>query len=118
MRLTEEVALALKQILEVNQSASDIIVQVAVASEEQSSVAEEISKNVEGISSITQESAAGTQQIARASEDLHRLTLDIQGLIGKFKIHEQRNDIVPKNIGLLPNNAGNKKLTYRKHLSN
>ncbi|MCU7504324.1 MAG: HAMP domain-containing protein, partial [Ignavibacteria bacterium] len=68
MMLTENVALVLTQILEMNQKVSDMVTQVAVASEEQSSAAEQISKNIEGITSVTQQSAAGTEQIARAAE--------------------------------------------------
>jgi methyl-accepting chemotaxis protein len=88
MMLTEGVAAALSQILDINQTVSDIVAQVAAASEEQSTTAEEISKNVEGISSVTQQSAAGTEQIARAAEDLNRLTVNLQDLVSKFKISQ------------------------------
>jgi methyl-accepting chemotaxis protein len=64
----------------------DLSVQVAAASEEQSSVAEEISKNVEAINGVTQESAMGIQQIAKASEDLSRLTVNLQEHLAQFKI--------------------------------
>lgn len=88
MQLTEAVALSLTQILDVNQKVSDIVTQVAAASEEQSSAAEQISKNIEGISSVTQQSAAGTEQIARAAEDLNRLTVNLQDLVSRFKLSE------------------------------
>ncbi|MGE5398867.1 MAG: methyl-accepting chemotaxis protein, partial [Ignavibacteriales bacterium] len=91
MRLTEEVAVSLNGILVVNQKVSDIIVQVAAASEEQSSAADEISKNVEAISSITQQSAAGTEQIARAAEDLNRLTVNLQDMVSRFRLEEGEN---------------------------
>jgi methyl-accepting chemotaxis protein len=86
MKLTEAVAQSLLQILKENQNVSDIVTQVAAASEEQSGAAEEISKNIEGISSVTQQSAAGTEQIARAAEDLNRLTVNLQEMIGRFKL--------------------------------
>ncbi|MGE5496960.1 MAG: methyl-accepting chemotaxis protein, partial [Syntrophothermus sp.] len=86
MRLTEDVALSLNKILEMNEKVLDIITQVAAASEEQSSAAEEISKNIEGISTVTQESAAGTEQIAKAAEDLNRLTVNLQDLISRFRL--------------------------------
>ena len=66
----------------------DMINQVAAASEEQSSAAEQVSKNIEAINSVTQESAAGVQQIARAAEDLNNLTVNLQGLVSKFKVDE------------------------------
>ncbi len=86
MLLTEEVAKSLTEVLKVNQSVTDIVVQLAAASEQQSSAAEEISKNVEGISNITQETTMGTEQIARAAEDLNRLTLNLQNLAARFKL--------------------------------
>jgi methyl-accepting chemotaxis protein len=89
MDLTEDVALSLIKILEVNQQVSDIVAQVATASEEESTAAEQISKNIEGISSVTQQSAAGTEQIARAAEDLNRLTVHLQDMVGRFKIKER-----------------------------
>jgi methyl-accepting chemotaxis protein len=89
MELTEDVALSLIKILEVNQQVSDIVAQVATASEEESTAAEQISKNIEGISSVTQQSAAGTEQIARAAEDLNRLTVHLQDMVGRFKIKER-----------------------------
>jgi len=66
----------------------DLINQVATASEEQSSAAEQISKSIEGINSVTQQSAAGVQQIARAAEDLNNLTVNLQELVGQFKIED------------------------------
>ncbi|MGE5354524.1 MAG: methyl-accepting chemotaxis protein [Acidobacteriota bacterium] len=86
MRLTEEVAVALGEILSGAQKTTDVVLQVAAASEEQSSAAEQISKNIEGISSVTQQSAAGTEQIARAAEDLNRLTLNLQDLVSRFRL--------------------------------
>jgi methyl-accepting chemotaxis protein len=63
-----------------------MITQVAAASEEQSSAAEEISKSIESINSVTQESAQGIAQVARASEDLSRLTVNLQELVARFKL--------------------------------
>lgn len=87
IRLTQEVSEELRQILGGADKVTDIVVQVADASEQQSSAAELISRNIEGISSVTQESAAGIQQIARAAEDLSRLTVNLQQLVGRFKLN-------------------------------
>ncbi|MGE5432135.1 MAG: methyl-accepting chemotaxis protein, partial [Syntrophomonadaceae bacterium] len=88
MKLTEEVDVVLREIFTGADRSAGIINQVAAASEEESSAAEQISKNIEGISSVTQQSAAGTEQIARAAEDLNRLTVNLQELIGRFKLRE------------------------------
>lgn len=86
--LAEKAGNSLNEIIKGAELVVDIVSQVAAASEEQSSAAEQISKNIESISSVTQQSASGVQQIAHASEDLNRLTLNLQELITKFKIDE------------------------------
>jgi methyl-accepting chemotaxis protein len=86
MALTEEVSKVLNEVLRVNQNVTDIVVQLAATSEEQSAASEEISKNVEGISGITREATTGTEQIAKAAEDLNRLTLNLQNLSSRFKL--------------------------------
>jgi methyl-accepting chemotaxis protein len=86
MVMTAEVMTVLEEILESSKGVNDAITQVAAASQEQSSAAEQITKNIEGISSVTQESAAGIQEIARAAGDLSDLTINLQQLVNKFKI--------------------------------
>ncbi|HEX2865929.1 MAG TPA: methyl-accepting chemotaxis protein [Ignavibacteriales bacterium] len=97
MTQTEEVAEVLRQILEVNQNLDGVIAQTAAAAGEQSNAAEEISRNIEGITTVAHQSAAGTEQIARAAEDLSRLTLNLQYLVGRFRLGENTGS---------PNNGG------------
>lgn len=66
----------------------DLISQVAVASEEQSSTAEQISKNIESMNNVTQQTAVGIQQIARAAEDLNRMTTGLQKTVSQYKVDE------------------------------
>ena len=86
--LAEKAGTSLQDIIHGAEKVVDIVTQVAAASEEQSSAAEQISKNIESISSVTTQSASGIQQIAHASEDLNRLTLNLQELISQFKVDE------------------------------
>ncbi len=79
----------LSEIVNGAEKVTDIVVQVAAASEEQSAAAEQIGKNIEAINSVTQESSSGIQQIARAAEDLNRLTNNLQELISHFKIDDK-----------------------------
>lgn len=90
--LADKAGQSLKQIITGAEEVVDMVTQVAAASEEQSSAAEQISKNVEGISNVTRESAAGVQQIAHASEDLNRLTVNLQELISRFKIGDRTDN--------------------------
>jgi methyl-accepting chemotaxis protein len=80
---------SLKRIIIESERVVDIVSQVAAASEEQSSTAEEISKNIEQINDVAQENAGGIVHIARSSEDLHNLAGNLQKLIAQFKIEEE-----------------------------
>jgi len=86
IKLADKAGTSLSDIVEISQKVTDMISQIAAASEEQSSASEQISKNVEAISSVTNETASGTQQIARAAEDLNRLTENLQRVVEKFKL--------------------------------
>jgi methyl-accepting chemotaxis protein len=86
---------SLREIVELSQRVTDMVTQMASASEQQAGASEEISKSVEGISSVTQETATGIQQIARTAEDLNRLTDDLQRMIGRFKLSEEHGKAAP-----------------------
>ncbi len=86
IKLADRAGASLKEIVGMIQNLTDMVSQIAAASEQQSSASEQISKNVEAISTVTGETAQGTQQIARAAEDLNRLTENLQQILGKFKI--------------------------------
>jgi methyl-accepting chemotaxis protein len=93
IELADKAGVSLKEIVGVSQKVTDMVTQIAAASEEQSSASEQISKNVEGISKVTSETAQGTQQIARAAEDLNRLTENLQQLVGRFSVrHDEPTD--------------------------
>ncbi len=71
---------------------SDIVVQVAAASEQQAATAEEIGKNIEAISNVTNEAASGIQLIAQSAENLNKLTVTLQSLVHQFKINDSKGD--------------------------
>ena len=77
---------SLKNIVVLSQELTEMVMQIAAASEQQSSASEQISKNVVAISSVTAETAAATQQIAHAAEDLNRLTETMRSMAGKFTL--------------------------------
>lgn len=101
--LAEKAGVSLNEIIEGADKVLDIITQVAAASEEQTSAAEEISKSIDGINSVTRESAAGIHEIAKATEDLSRLTIRLQDLTNKFKLRDSnsligRSSIIEKHL--------------------
>ncbi len=91
--LADKAGSALNEIVEISAIVTDVISQIAAASEEQSTTAEQISKNIEAINTVSQEAANGTQQIARAADDLRQLTEQLQSIVGRFQASE--DDDVP-----------------------
>jgi methyl-accepting chemotaxis protein len=95
IQLADKAAKALREIVGISQTVTDMVSQIAAASEQQSSASEQISKNVEAISAVTNESASGTQQIARAAEDLNRLTENLEQLVSQFQLGDDNNSAGP-----------------------
>jgi methyl-accepting chemotaxis protein len=60
--------------------------QIATASEEQSSVAEEINRSISNIRDIAEQSAAASEETSAASVDLARLGSDLQVQVNRFRI--------------------------------
>lgn len=77
-------------ILSIN-SALDMISQIATASEQQSSGAEQITKNVDAISSVTQQSAAAAEEMASAANQLNREAELLHNLVGQFSVNSNGN---------------------------
>ena len=96
--LASKASIVLEDIISGAENVSDVAVQVAAASEEQSNTAEGISRNIDAIASVTEQNAGGTQQIAKSSEELLRLTETLQGLMNAFKFtNDGKNFEVRKN---------------------
>ena len=96
--LADQAGGSLLEIVQVSQKVTDMVLQIAAASEQQSTASEQISKNVEAISSVTSQTASGTHQIARAANDLNTLTENLQQLIGRFRLS--------KDVGAAPGGDG------------
>ncbi len=103
--MANKAGVSLKEIIGASNQVLDEVTQVASASEEQSSTAEQISKNIEGINNISRESSDGIRQIAVSTERLNDLMNNLQVLIRKFKInngnerriherHKERRELV------------------------
>ena len=89
IKLADRAGSSLSEIVLMIKNLTDMVSQIAAASEEQSSASEQISKNVDAISSVTSQSASAIQQIARAAEDLNRLTENLQTIMGKFTVRAE-----------------------------
>jgi len=60
--------------------------QIASAAEEQSAVAEEIDRNITNISQLGDQTAEGARQTATSSQEMAQLAVQLQTLVGQFKV--------------------------------
>lgn len=88
-QLVNKAGEVLKEIITSSEKVTDVIVQVAASSEQQSATSEEISKSIETINKVIKEASSGVHQIARAADDLNNLTENLQQLIIQFDISSQ-----------------------------
>jgi methyl-accepting chemotaxis protein len=88
VKTTTQAGEALKEIISMSENVGEVITHIATAVTEQSSATEEINNNMEQISKLVKESADGAQQSARACQDLSGLAMDLQKVVGNFKLTE------------------------------
>ncbi len=60
--------------------------QIAAAAEQQCAVAEEINRSVMNVRDVSQMTATASEETAAASVQLTKLSLDLQALVGKFRL--------------------------------
>jgi methyl-accepting chemotaxis protein len=96
---------SLRDIVSLSEKVTGMIMQIAKASEQQSSASDEISKNVEGIRNVSTESEIATHQIAEAADDLNRLTENLQNAVHRFQIgghtHSHENKTTSRDISMV-----------------
>jgi len=77
---------ALEAILASVTEITDMNNQIAVATEEQTAVTEQISQSIISISDTGRETVSGSSQVVSASEELAHLASGLNGLVGQFKL--------------------------------
>ncbi len=82
---TSEAEAALARIRNEVGAINDMNAQIASASEEQSSVAEEVNRNISRIHDATVETSAGSEQVAGASRDLAVLAGQLRSRVSVFR---------------------------------
>jgi methyl-accepting chemotaxis protein len=102
--LADKAGAALQRIIAQSQNLSQTILQIATASEEQSSTAEEISRNIISISNVTQKTSSDISEIVRAAENLNRLTDNLLEQVRKFKIETKNENKKNENLYSLNTN--------------
>lgn len=77
---------SLKEIIRMAEQVGEMISHIATAATQQSSATEEVNNNMEQIAKLVKESADGAHQSAKACQDLSELALDLQKMVGNFKL--------------------------------
>ncbi|HXZ11183.1 MAG TPA: methyl-accepting chemotaxis protein [Candidatus Sulfotelmatobacter sp.] len=86
VEMTTQAGSSLHEIIQSAEQVGEMVTHIATAATEQSSATEEVNTNIEQIAKITAETAEGAQQSAKACHDLSNLALDLQNIVGQFKI--------------------------------
>ena len=86
VELVNKTGEALTRIVQMVSESADMIRQIAVASEEQSVATQQIANDIENVAKVTKESASGANESAKASHDLSQLAVELQSIVGSFKV--------------------------------
>ena len=86
VQASQRTGTSLATITEQIEAISDMNTQVAAATEEQSSVTEEITHNVQGIADLAQTTASEVQGCLERCQELGRLAEDLKRQMGSFKL--------------------------------
>jgi len=87
-QLSDETGDALKKIIEGVEATAAKIAEIATATVQQATNAEEVSKAIQGISEVTEQAAAGSEEMASSSEELGAQAQALRDLVGRFKTED------------------------------
>jgi methyl-accepting chemotaxis protein len=94
---------SLQQIIEQAARVGDMIAHIAAATTEQSTTTEQVNMNMERISQLVADSANGARQSAMACEQLSNSAMEMQHLVGRFKLnHEPHGSRTPASSAVAP----------------
>lgn len=77
---------ALHGIIQSSENVKNMISQIATASTQQAAATEEVNRSMAEIARLVDLSAAGTEDSANASTELSRLAINLQNLVGQFRV--------------------------------
>ena len=86
VELTTQAGSSLHDIIQMSEKVGDMVTHIATAATEQSAATEQINGSIDQIAKITETSAAGAQQTTNALQDLSVLALNLQRLVGQFRL--------------------------------
>ncbi len=103
VKFTKDAGTALKEIMKEVLAVTDTIQQIATATEEQSTAADQISGDVEAVADLSKEASTGARQIGKASQEVAELASNLLSTVGSFKLSKE-TDVISKGQRALPEN--------------
>lgn len=97
VRLSDEVARQLQDIVGGSEKVNDIVAEIAAASAEQAKGIGQINTAISQINQITQQNAANSEQSAAAAEELSAQAGQLADMVGRFRIGGQETATVAAN---------------------
>lgn len=85
-QLSDETGKALKEIVQGVQATVAKISEIAVATVEQATNAQQVSEAIQGVAQVTEQSAAGSEEMASSSEELGAQSSALRDLVARFKV--------------------------------
>jgi methyl-accepting chemotaxis protein len=85
---TSQAGVALQEIIRTSEEAGDMVTQIATTATEQAATTEEINRNIDSIARTVSENASAAQQSSMTLDEISRFALDLQQLVGQFKLRE------------------------------
>ncbi len=84
-QLSDETGSALKEIVEGVQATVAKITEIAAATVEQATNAQQVSEAIQGVAQVTEQAAAGSEEMASSSEELGAQAGTLRDLVARFK---------------------------------
>ncbi|NOY62519.1 MAG: PAS domain-containing protein [Gammaproteobacteria bacterium] len=104
-RLVDESGKTLEDIVTAVKKVSDIIAEIAAASQEQSSGIEQVNKAVGQMDEVTQQNAALVEEAAAASESMDEQAKGLMELMGFFKVDSSQQQFAAAPVRSAPSHA-------------
>ncbi|MDP2689371.1 MAG: methyl-accepting chemotaxis protein, partial [Deltaproteobacteria bacterium] len=86
VKLANDTGEALRRIVAGVESVSDMIRQIATASEEQSVTTDDITRNMDSLADVAKSNVSAISEVSREAEDMARLATELKGLVSGFRI--------------------------------
>ncbi|WP_461482154.1 methyl-accepting chemotaxis protein [Porticoccus sp.] len=93
-RLVGDSGKTLEEIITAVKKVSDIIAEIAAASQEQSAGIEQVNRAITQLDEVTQQNAALVEQAAASSEDMEEQATGLKELVGSFHTGEEEEEII------------------------